>query len=346
MLVKGVHVTEEGDVVIPVIGIPFRGPKGGNADLIGDVFDKNTDFGPAEVDTVYSYFDHGMSVDYIADEYEELYGEAPDSQTLNRLKSAFGREPIGYAKRIEETDEGILYNIVVSRRHKYKELLRRLAEEGMLDASSKAVERINDPQNPNRIKGWHIGAIDLTPSPMNPEAKALIKSIMEAQQMGDETKTQKAVADEAQTQVVEPTDAGADEATPQASESSTPLTDAIQAAFSTGDEETIIGTVKSVETRLAEMEATMEALTKSIPDILTQIQSTTKSVDNLQGDLAIALPQLAQMIAKSLGGKLTIEKQKSARELEVENAHRKATTTNNVPNGRGSGPFPSHWGGN
>ena len=142
-----------GDLVIPVVGVPFGGPSElGGKDLHGEYFTAKTDIGP--LTEVLSYFDHGLG-------------------------KVFGTDLIGkaYRKTLDPLN-GWVYDVVVDRRHRYFEALSKLAEENLLSASSSAYPHTTSREADGEITKWHVIEISLTPEPANSRAVQLMKSVL------------------------------------------------------------------------------------------------------------------------------------------------------------------------
>lgn len=272
VLVKSIEETPEGDVIIPVIGVPF-GSKD-KRDVHGDFFDKSTDVGP--LNEFYSYFDHGRDAEWLPTDIKA---------------KGFGKQLIGIAKKDKITDEGIIYNIIVDRRHKYKSLIKRLAEEGHLDASSAVRFRENDKSVPGRIQTWHVNTVDLTPTPASPDAMSLMKSLFEE------------ILKEEGNLATEKTEEVKNEEAPVS------VTDQIDAMLKE--------TEKSTETEEVPVQNGSES------EILALLKSISGRLDNIEGvqnDFKEALPKLGQLIAKSIKLDVSdeVQKQKSTTQIDVE----------------------------
>lgn len=164
--VKAITETDN-EIIIPVVGIPFGSPT--DKDLHNEYFDKATDVGV--LNEVMVYFNHNQF--YPAD-------DSPDElEKAAILARAFKGEILGIAQKAETTEEGVIYNIVLDKRKRYAKALRQMVEDNLLDVSSGSKYRELDPINAGRISKWHTVEISLTPSPANPNAVPLTKSILE-----------------------------------------------------------------------------------------------------------------------------------------------------------------------
>ena len=289
VLEKQVHYDEKGDLVIPIIGVPFRGVTvGGKGDLIGDVFTPETDIGP--VQEVTAFFDHGKDEEYLRGEIKAL-GYSDDE--INRMGDiGFGKQHIGVAHRGETTPEGIIYRVVVNRHHKYLKLLERLAREGIIGASSGAKNRI--PNEPGQLKYFPIVEMTVSPTQMNPYAQLLAKSLITGGGMEENAKPNEAVENQPVTEAT----------------SATPITDALR------NVEKSVGAGDEKEPSVAEL--VQAAIEKSMSGVLERLAAVEKSVSGMNTDMQTALPELANMITKSLRGDVRQEVQKSEAERTVE----------------------------
>ena len=161
----------EGDqLIVPVIGIPFNGPAEiGGKDLHNEWFDKSTDVGPLNEAMV--YFNHNR--------FYPLDDSPAELERMATLARAYKGEVLGIAKKAETTEEGVIYNLVLDMRKRYVKYLKEMIENNLLDVSSGAKYAELDPTSEGRISKWHTVEISLTPSPANPNAVPLTKSILE-----------------------------------------------------------------------------------------------------------------------------------------------------------------------
>lgn len=164
------YFTDDGDLVIQVVGLPFGSPE--HLDLQGDFADEQTDTGGLPL--VFSYFDHRKSLEWLPEEI-----------------NPFKEELIGYAKSVGKTKDGLIYDIIVDRHKRYKNLVKKLADDGFLKASTEVKFRENDPNVPGRLKTWHITAVDLTPTAANPDAevKAVYEEMAKSISLPEDNKT-------------------------------------------------------------------------------------------------------------------------------------------------------------
>ena len=153
-------VDMDGDLVVRAVGIPFTSPFKDNRDLTAEYFTPNTDLGV--LTQVPLYFHHAE----LAEQYPQL--------------AHFFRQPLGRAIKAEVTDEGVIFDIIIEKHHKYVNMLRRLIEMGVLQVSSGAYPFTVVKGNDGEILSWHIAELSLTPSAANPDARIIAaKSILE-----------------------------------------------------------------------------------------------------------------------------------------------------------------------
>lgn len=179
--IKSFYIEDE-QLIVPVIGIPFNGPsETGGKDLQNEYFDKSTDIGP--LNEVMVYFNHNRFYP-LDDSPEEL-------ERMATLARAYKGEVLGIAKKAETTEEGVIYNLVLDMRKRYVRYLKEMIENNLLGVSSGAKYAELDPNSEGRISKWHTVEISLTPSPANPNAVTLTKSILqkalEEKKMSNET---------------------------------------------------------------------------------------------------------------------------------------------------------------
>lgn len=366
---KGVHEDTDGNLVIPVIGLPFGGPVKG-ADLEGDYFDEHTETG--DLEKVFSYFDHGEDSRWL-----QQYGLSEEE-----AKSiGFGNSPIGRAVKTGKTADGILYNIIVDRRHRYKQLLRRLAEEGILDASSRALERENDPERPGRVKRWDLAAVDLTITPANPHANVQKNTgvvdmpeptatpvaegentptdakptdpveVPDGPQPGTEEQPQNGSEPKAEEE--KPAATAETDEKPENSADSTPATEtekseeksvsatsALAGIFNKSTDVDEQPEENTDESPVQELTNLLKSINENLEKLMGKIEeqdNRLKSVEGIASDLQTALPILGREIAKAVSGDLSAEAVKSNLERGAE-VKVKSTLTNGA-NGSNN-PFP------
>ncbi len=124
----------------------------GGKDLIGDTFEKTTDYGEARSFVgMPVYYDHAMG----------------------GLKSQ-----IGEVKAYEFADDGLVFEIEIDRRKKYADTVMQLANQQALGMSTGAVAHLVHSEN-GVMKRWVIGEVSLTPIPAEPRTNAdPLKSIL------------------------------------------------------------------------------------------------------------------------------------------------------------------------
>lgn len=300
---KSYELSPEGDLWIYVYGVPFRGPEFlEGKDLDGEYFDENTDIGPLE--KVLSYWDHAKGTDV-----DPLY---------RKVREYFGKDLIGVAEKVAKDDEGWLYRIIVDRRKKYFELLKRLAEEKMLSASSTPHQRSVEKDADGHWKRWHVVEVTLTVQPNNPNARQLEKTISDL--LGDDMSKKTTPETEQEVPVAqsgtEETPAPEKDA-PEAPE--TPLTEQLGKIFN-GSED-----AESSEEEISLAKAIMN-LTEKIAALeakLDKVDQVEKSVNEVK----LAFPVLAQHVKDLIGGGVRREKM-SPTEQEAEDEVRQKMFSN------------------
>lgn len=177
--IKGVIETSDGDVIIPVSAVRFSDPA--NKDLHQEFFDAKTNYGnPAATEVLPVYLDHGYDKVFITRELIKLgYSEADALKTAEEI--SVGQAQQGVAIRDSVDAENIYYNVVVNRRNRYKNLLKRLAEEKLI-APSTGVKFRSAKSQDGYISDWHLGELTLTPTGAEPNIGVVTK-------MADETPT-------------------------------------------------------------------------------------------------------------------------------------------------------------
>lgn len=305
VLSKGVHYNDDGDLVIPVVGVPFTGvTENGTGDLVKDVFTPETDTGP--LNEVIAFWDHGREKEYLAGELKSLGYNDLQIKSMIDSGLGFGKQHIGVAKRAEMTEEGIIWNVIVSRRHKYLRLLEQAALAGLIGASSGA--KLREPETPGVIKYYPIVEMTLTPMSMNPEAIVLLaKSLLSEGTMEEQSK---AVVTEQQP------------ATPasEAQAVATPIADAVRAVATekAAGEKPEAETPSLADVVAAVVEKALAPLMQRIEGVETRVGGVEKSVGAFTDDMKIALPELAKQISEVVVTAVTGAPRKSAAELLAE----------------------------
>lgn len=292
---EGIHYTPEGDLSIRVVGVPFGGPDYlGRRDLDNEYFDKSTDVGPLSV--VLSYFHHGQDQE-------------------------FGPEPTGVAQKVGQSEEGWLYDIIVHRNHRYKDLLKRLAEQGHLGVSSTPFQATAQKTEDGLWKTWHVIELGLTPTPANPDAKILVQKAL------NEMANKKSVEDQTKDEVQTPAEDEVVETQPKAEvavetdvvdhQPEPSLQEMIEKAF-----ENLNPDKEGSSTLIAELAQEIRSI-REIQERMQEEQS--KSIEEVK-ELRNAIPVLAETVstyvAKALSGQVEEFAQKSKKELDIERQQR------------------------
>lgn len=117
----------------------------GGKDLIGDTFDRTTDYGEARSFVgMPVYYDHAMG----------------------GVKSQ-----IGEVKAYEFADDSLIFEVEIDRRKKYAETVMQLANQQALGMSTGAVAHLVHSEK-GVMKRWVIGEVSLTPIPAEPRTNA------------------------------------------------------------------------------------------------------------------------------------------------------------------------------
>lgn len=321
---KAVTQTEDGEVIIPVVGIPFGSPD--RRDLHGDYFDSKTKTG--NLKEVYSYLDHGYDWyiregvrGYIEDHGDEL-SDGEKWRLMEDAKNAFGDNLIGTAKKVETTAEGVIYNIIVDKNHRYKDLLRRLAEQGYLGASSKCNVRIDDEKIRGRIDEWHTIEVSLTPTPASPDAQAILKSFISEAVMtkkGDEI--QPVPPGDSQNGSENP----AGNVAPGSTEEKKSLKERIEEKFNGAADEQ----QQPEQEQPVSVADLLKSIMAEIAAIKAELAEVKKSIAANQADLETAVETLGEQIAKSLHATVQSEVSKSAPERIAQTNVRQTVASQN-----------------
>lgn len=309
VITKGVHFTEEEDLVIPLIAIPFKGPMsvdvGGGimksvADLQGDWFHEETEL--PMVSEVGVNWDHDRWQNYAAKEMKSL---GLDSEEIEALGADFGfakNRDIGVASKGDTTEDGIIYNVIVNRRTKYLKGLGRAAKEGLIGGSGEFKSFEYDPDIPGKVNFADLVKIALTPSPFNIEARALNKSV----ELEENPVPDKKLAPISEKGAGDPAPAGDPvvPVVPEVPAAKPKLVDTIRAKGvelnsepAVEEEETV--KVETITITKAQFDEMMTVI-QSIPAIVS------KSIDTFTDELREALPTLGEIIVESL--RPTVEK--------------------------------------
>lgn len=291
-MMKAAYYDNAGNLIVPVIGVPYKGPVRGNKDFVGDHFDKNS------------------KIDLVSDEIEADFDHGRDNDWLpaDLKNKGFGSGAIGRAKQIGEYEEdgisGKLFHVIVDRHHKYIKLIKKLTDLGHIHASMKMSRRVNGDTDKGYIQEATISKMSLTPSPMNPMALSLYKSMIldivgEGEMNEDENKK---------------------EGTEEGEKSALSLADEINSLFdgAQGDNEkslrTVLETISTDLKKVIERQNSFEARMGSIKDA----DGTEKSLSDEVIDLRSAFKVLADRTVKAIQQGVKGEFEKSADQREGE----------------------------
>jgi len=113
----------------------------GGHDLVGDTFDKTTNFD---------------------------LGFAPKKKLLySHRKNPAVKSVIGYVTETRVDDEGVFFRAELDKAFKYRKAVKKLADLGLLGMSSGSADQLVSREN-GVIKEWPILELSLTPTPMEP----------------------------------------------------------------------------------------------------------------------------------------------------------------------------------
>ncbi len=255
------------DSGIVLLGLPYGSPD--RKDLQDDYFTKDTDFGT--VQEVVAYFSHANPLDEKALQEGILTPETHRKLSLT---------PMGKAVVETETDEGILYRIMFDKAYRYKKLVKRLYDEGLLGASSTPFQKTVEKESDGKITKWHVIELGPTLSAANPDTRESLKEIFKS--IGEDDLVEPKVQTEEKPQeIVEKT---------EAVEPTVGLVDAINQAFAENTPKE-----DPNATSLAEITAALGHIQTLLAGFAEKQSSIEKSVN----DIYSALPSLAGNIAKS-----------------------------------------------
>lgn len=259
ILIEKAWTDENGDLHIPVRALPFYGPAElQGKDLEGDYFDPATDTGPLS-------------------EAIATFNHAKESEIFGELSGKY----LGVAKRLAKDEFGWMYDLIVDRRNRYKDFVKKIVDEKLVDVSTTPFQlpAARSHQKDGYYPDWWIVEVTLTPQAANPNAVALIQKSLQ--------------------ELVMPEDNGSNPA--QATETPTPanggdLAAEIEKAFE-GETETpsegnanIADVIVALQKSVANIEA---LLGKELPALKSEI-------DNVKLALPVLGKQMAQHVSKSL----------------------------------------------
>ena len=307
--ITGVTETPQGDIIIPMKSLRFTSPD--EKDLKGEWFDRNTDFGhPAASEVVNAYLDHGKDVIAIKAELLRAgYNERDAGDMAAEL--GIGKQSIGAAIRNKVDEEAMYYNIIVSRRNRYKNLIKRLAEEKLVSQSS-GVRFRSDPRADGYVERWHPVEQTFTPEPADHQLDVVSE---EERSMPEENAANQTPPPEGQGQAVG--DTPADGTTPT-------LSDQIRNKFAearakqTTPDETLSVLEKMVELNEKSTTSIIEAFNAKLDTLMGEIKAVAKQANETHQ----AMPVLVEEITKSMLPALAEEGRKTERERDLERSAR------------------------
>lgn len=145
--------TNDGDLILEGYGVMFD-----VQDLEGEFFTKETNF----------YLEN-------FERLPVLYGH-----NQKEIRGVIGKATV---ERID--DVGILFNIIIDRANKYKELVKKLVEMGKLGLSSGTAEQFFSKEA-NMIKEWGLVELSLTETPAEPRTILTLEEVAKIKQIEEE----------------------------------------------------------------------------------------------------------------------------------------------------------------
>lgn len=286
--------TPQGDVIIPIKALAFNSPS-----VSKDRFASSSDFGhPAANNTVSVYFHHTKDKFMLAEELMIEHGLDKSAALELAAELSIGKQYIGAGIRSKFDDEGIFYNLVVSRRNRYKAVIKKLAEEGHLDSSTGVKFRENDPNDPHLIKSWHpLADLTLTPMPDDPNTNVVHEkgaNLMPEENTGTPPQNDSGEAVK------------------------NPLIEQIDTAFP----DTVDKSAPGEQVSMAEVLAALNGLTESV-NTLTEKMMT---IDTNVGHIQEAMPHLIEKVAKFMSEDVAALVAKSASQSSIERAARQSVS--------------------
>lgn len=272
---------DQGRLNFRLVAAPYNGPIEGK-DFQGHYFHKSTDFGP--IPMAVSYLDHN-----------KLIVEHPELKSLQGID-----DRLGVAYREMSADEGLVYRIVVDEAYRYQNMLKALADQGLLYASTTPYQKsVKLDKETGRIDRYEIIEVTATWKPANPEAELLFKSlVMEEIQKMEDNKTS-----------TTETPAGEGQAPESVSEQ--PLTDMVEGAIAALDAANAEADEKSMPAWAAALVAKIDALT-------TEVGEVKKGYEKSMADVQTAMPKIVELAAKAMGKTIAVEGGKSTAQQIVE----------------------------
>lgn len=332
--IQGVTETPEGDVIIPVKALRFSQGEH-DKDLHGDRFDPAVYLGhPAANSIIPAFFDHGKDKLYIATELAASGYTVKDALGLAD-ELAMGKQEVGVAVRSQIDHENLYYNIIVGRRHRYRNMLKRLAEEGHIAPSTSAMFRENDPSDKSLVKMWEMKEVTLTPTQAEPRLEVVQKSLEEESQMGkEEEKGTPTPAAPATPPAPQPEGGGEEKPV-------NPLIDQIEKSFAPPAPEA----VPPVD--LGQMIQRFEAIEKSIADLTALVQTnlpqTLIAAQQIQEAMPILVEHVAKALAPGMAELVAAQKSKSQAERAIESGIRQPQQRQPATPARpGNSQWPAH----
>lgn len=308
--ITGVVETPEGDVIIPIKSVVFNSPS-----VSKDRFSPDADFGhPAASSNISVYFHHAKDKFMLAEELMTEYGYEKDAALDLASDLAIGKQYIGVGVRSKIDEEALFYNLILSRRSKYKNVIKKLAIEGHLDSSTGVKFRENDPDDAHLIKSWHLADLTLTPTPDDPNANVVKEEDMPKDKVNQEEKKADSDVENTEKKVVNPLMERLNAALAKQEEAGTEKSAEDTEEGTENDSQPTVGEV-IIET-LAKMQVQLDALTEKS----AKIDAIQIGIDQVHE----VMPHLIDKVAAGLVGAVVEEVEEKTRRSPLERDLEKA----------------------
>lgn len=259
-----------------MLGFPYRGPITGNSDLHKSRFTPATDLGDLS-HAMPVYLDHGLIEDSDQDtnEFLEYFRYRPLGTSDAPVKAVIG----------EETAEGRLLKVLVSKRSRYEQMLRELHKMGILRGSAQSLASIYAKDKNGDILRFHPGEFSFTVTPSNDynivtQVNDIIRSIGEEFMKKDPINAMPESEDESEMEKAKAFPFDKKEEDPKAKKEGT-RTEQILAEYATEQPLEQVATHASVEANLEQSVAILEevrAIRSELRQDLAQIMEGVRAI--------------------------------------------------------------------
>lgn len=322
--ITGITETPDGDVILPMKAIRFSDEN--DRDLHKEFFDSDTDFGhPAASEVIPVYMDHGYDKFIITDELVHMGFSESDAIAVAE-EIGMGKSQAGLAIRSLTDAENIYYNVVVSRRHRYKNLIKKMAEDNLI-APSTGVKFRSEKMSNGRIAAWHPAELTLTPEGAEPK-------IGKVEKMADENKPIEGTP---------PPEDPKKETTPveTPAQEENPLMVKFNALFnapSASGGETVLDKFVSVLTSLQEEN---KAIMAELQTMKAELGAQIGNVDKMVGQTHEVMPHLLEKIATQMVPTVAEAMKMSQQEIDANKARPQTPTSHRPSNPAAPGKIPT-----